>query len=143
MEIRQVFIEHINTITDKIKNSDCRSVLDILNGEVEKQKINDNYYKIILREVSDYIKVIIIDCKANSVQAISFNGTINISPKQLFEMFKNYREGYSIRDDLYFYFFNEDKKNGDYTLSFFDPLHKQVDIIENNEYLSNLTISLD
>jgi hypothetical protein len=85
--------------------------------------------------------VVIVDCKQHKIKAISFNGFIAIHPNELWEVFKNYRKGYSLRDDLNFYFFNEDKKNGNYTLSFFLPSLKEFNIQESDEHLSNLTLS--
>lgn len=110
---------------------------------IENQPVNDYYNKIIVRNVSDSIQTVIIDCKKNKIETVSFHGLIKICSKDLFEVYNNFREGYSMRDDLYFYFFNEDKKFGGYKLSFFEPSHKEVNIHESEKSLSNLTLSWD
>jgi hypothetical protein len=66
---------------------------------------------------------------------------IEITAKDLYFLFGNYREAYSFKDDLYFYFFNENNKLGNFRLSFFDPSHNQVDIINNEFGLSNLILA--
>ena len=143
MTISQIHITDIKSIVNEIErsNCDCNALLSVVKGEIEDQPVNDNYNKIIVRNVSDSILTVIIDCKKNKIEAVSFHGLIKISSKELFEMYKHYREGYSMRDDLYFYFFNEDKKFGDYRLSFYEPSHNQVNIHESEESLSNLTLS--
>jgi ABC-type xylose transport system substrate-binding protein len=143
MKIVQIFINDIKVIADWIENNkyDCNGVLSLLNGEIENQRVSDGYNKIIIRKVSGSILAAIVDCKDNEIKAISFNGSIDINPKELFMMFENYREGYSIQDDLYFYFFNEDKQKGNYEISFFEPSHKQVNIYESEENISNLTLT--
>ncbi|MBV4360368.1 hypothetical protein [Pinibacter aurantiacus] len=139
----QITINDIKVIVDRIEsgNYDCSNALDFMHGKIENQKINDDYNKVIIRSESGNVKVIIIDCIKNIIKAISFNGSIDISPNELLEMFTNYREEYSSHDDLYFYLFNDDKKKGRYTLSFFEPSHKQVNVHQNDEWLSNLTLS--
>lgn len=143
MTITQIHITDIKSIVNEIErsNCDCNALLSMVKGEIENQQVNDYYNKIIVRNVSDSILTIIIDCNKNKIEAVGFHGLIKISSKELFEMYKYYREGYSMRDDLYFYFFNEDKKFGDYRLSFFEPSHGQVNIHKSEESLSNLTLS--
>ncbi len=143
MTITQLNITYIKFIVNEIerRNCDCNALLSMIKGEIENQPVNDSYNKIIIRNVSDSILTVIVDCKKNKIETVSFHGLINISPKELFKIYKHCREGYSMRDDLYFYFFNEDKELGDYRLSFFNPIHNQVNIQENGESLSNLTLS--
>jgi hypothetical protein len=143
MGISQIFINDIKVITNNIENCDydCGYVLSMMNGKIESQKVSDNYDKIIIREISSSILTVIIDCKEKKIRSISFNGYIDINPKELFLMYADYREGYSIRDNMYFYFFNEDRKKGNYTISFFEPSHKQVDIHKSDENLSNILLS--
>lgn len=143
MAITQIHIADIKSISDQVEQNgrDCNDFLNIVKGEVEFQKVNENYNKIIIRNASSSIRTIIIDCKENKIEAVSFNGTIQISPKDLFEMYKHYRQGHSVRDDLYFYFFNEDKKLGDCRVSFFEPSNNQINVMEDVKSLSNLTLN--
>lgn len=143
MQIDQIFVNTIKAIAQEVESHDynCDSILANMKGEVQTQKINNTLDKIIVRNVSDSITTIIIDCKAGKITAITFNGSIAINAKELFEMFKDYRERYSVRDDLYFYFLNESKENGSYTLSFFEPSHKHINAHESDEALTNITLS--
>jgi hypothetical protein len=145
MEMTPLSINNIKSIAENIEKSDydCNRQLRDLNGDIETQVIDENYKKLIIRNMSGNVRAIVIDCKSDRIKAISFNGIIEISPKKLWEIYKTYREAYSIRDDLYFYFFNEDKKQGNYVLSFFEPTHRAVNISKNDEYLSNVMLSWD
>ena len=143
MRITQIYVHDIKAIADQIEAGDYNSeiLLSNINGKTEIQKVEDAYDKFIIRNVSASILAIIIDCKKGKIKAISFNGFLGIKPKELFTMFGDYREGYSAKDDLYFYFFNENKKVGNFIVSLFEPSHKQINIHESNQALSNLTLS--
>lgn len=143
MTITGIYITDLKSIIKEIEDSyrDCNALLNVFKGEIENQQVNEYYNKIIVRNVSDSILTVIIDCKKNIIESVSFHGSIKISAKELIGMYRKFREGYSMRDDLYFYFFNEDKGFGDYKLSFYEPLHSQVNINESEESLSNLTLS--
>jgi hypothetical protein len=114
---------------------------DLISGEIKYQKVNDGYYKIIIEKVSDNIKTVVIDCDSNKIRSIAFYGSLNIQAKEIINLFKYYREHYSIRDDLYFYFFNEEKKSKDYFLSFFVSSFERNKIQVSDERLSNVTLS--
>ncbi|SFP79718.1 hypothetical protein [Parafilimonas terrae] len=143
MKISQIKIEDIQTIYFLIEsnNYSCNRLIEIIDKNVTTQKINENESTIILNKVSENISTIVLGCEISRIKTITFYGNINVTPKELWNIFKKYREGYSIHDDLYFYFFNEDKESRNYILSFFDPSHKQVDIYNSNEHLSNITLT--
>lgn len=138
-------IKEILTIADKVQNQhfDCNEILRLFSGTIEYQKVDDNYYKSIIRDIPNSTLTVIVDCKNKRVISISFNGSLNITGNDIFKLFGNYRESYSIRDDLYFYFFHEDKKNFNYKISFFEPSHKPMNIQKSDELISNLILSWD
>lgn len=74
MTITQIHIANMKSIVAEIEQSscDCNSLLDIVKGEIEFQKVTDNYDKIIVRNISDSIRTIIIDCKGNKIDTVSF-----------------------------------------------------------------------
>lgn len=133
----------IKWIADEVQNSKCHDFekLGIPRANFKKIRIDDSSEKIIYSEISDSIRSVVIDCRYNRIENITFYGSIDISPDQLFNIFKHYRESYSIKDDLYFYFFNEEKKQGDFILSFFDPSHNRVKVDEPGKNISNITLS--
>ncbi|ULQ55429.1 hypothetical protein KJS94_12330 [Flavihumibacter rivuli] len=143
MRLTEINMTSIEFIIAKVQKCgyECNSVLNSFQGIIEDQTISDTYNKIIVRDVSDSINTIVFDCRENKIEAISFIGNIKISPKELFEKFKQYREAYSIRDDLYFYFFNENRQFGPVKISFFEPTHKQLQGSSETKYLANLTLS--
>lgn len=141
--ITQISTSKIEEFAQEIEkiNFDCKEILHLISGEIRHQKVNDVYNKIIFEKVSDNIKTVVIDCEANKIKAIAFYGSLNIKFKEIFDLFKTYREHYSIHDDLYFYFFNEEKILRNYIVSFFDPSSKKGKIQESNEQLSNLMLT--
>jgi hypothetical protein len=141
--ITQISITKIEEIANEIQkiNYDCNELRGLISGEINYQKVNDTYNKIIIEKVSDTIKTVVIDCDSSKIKSIAFYGSLNIQAKELFYLFKIYREHYSIYDDLYFYFFNEKKSSGNYILSFFESSAKKNRIKESDEHLSNLMFS--
>ncbi|HWK02985.1 MAG TPA: hypothetical protein VNS58_05115 [Puia sp.] len=141
--ITQISTSNIEEIAHEIQgiDYDCNALSHLISGEIKYQKVNDAYYKIIIEKVSNDIKTVVIDCAANKIKSIAFYGSLNIQAKEIFSFFKNYREHYSIHDDLYFYFFNEEKKSGSYIVSFFDSSPKRNKIQESDEHLSNLMLN--
>jgi hypothetical protein len=141
--ITQVSIGSIEEIAREVekKNLACQTLSKLLNGETTTQKVTDLYFKIITRKVSESIDTVIVDCQSNSVKAITFYGSLDIRPIEVFEFFKDYREHYSIHDDLYFYYFSAGKNGGKYVVSFFEASGNKIDPRKGNEKLGNLTIS--
>ncbi|HEY4063617.1 MAG TPA: hypothetical protein VGM30_17035 [Puia sp.] len=141
--ITQISTSNIEDIVHDIQEMDydCNKLSRIVTGEIKYQKVSDTYNKIIIERVSDNIKTVIIDCVEGKIKSIAFYGSLNIQIKEIFNLFKNYREYYSVHDDLYFYIFNEEQRVGNYVLSFFDPSPKKNEIQDSNEYLFNLILS--
>lgn len=141
--ITQISMTDVKEIAHEIQkiNYDCNELPGLISGEIKYQRVNDTYSKIIIEKVSDNIKTAVIDCDSGKIKSIVFYGSLNIQAKEIFSLFKDYREHYSIYDDLYFYFFNEEKKSGNYILSFFDSSPKKNKIQESEEHLSNLMLS--
>lgn len=142
MILDEISIVTIELIVDEIRsnNFDCNSLLGSFKKGIEYHNLNDEYTKIVVRDMSKTINVTVMDCKNDKIQSISFYGSISITPIALLEKYKQYREAYSARDDLYFYFFNEDKLIGDYRISFFDSPNNRISVNNNPTNLSNLTI---
>ena len=143
MAFHKISIADINILSNIIErnNFDCNCLHEILPGQIEIQKINHDNSKIIIKNISEDISVAVVDCTNNKIKNILFNGVIDINPQELVLVFGTFREGYSIYDDLYFYFFNEDRKNGNYVISFFDPFHNSINIQDSEESLSNIALS--
>ena len=141
--ISQISITSIDEIVHEIQriNYSCNELPHLINGELKTQKINQMYKKIIIEKVSDNIKTIVVDCNSNKIKSIAFYGVLNIQPKDIFSFYKHYRQHYSVRDDLYFYFFNEERALGNYFLSFFTRSPEENGIKYSHEPLSNLMLS--
>jgi hypothetical protein len=142
MTIDQIFAADIELIANMIEknNNDCHSILSSVNGEVERQHIDVGYDKVIVRNVSDKITMAVIDCKEQKIKSITFYGKIEISRKELLEMFPTYRKAMSFRDNLYFYFFNEEKRERNYIVSFSEDPAYSYDS-NSRKGISNLTLS--
>src|SRR4051812_45899538 len=117
MILTTINIDIVKDVAHFVENNyyDCNTLLNAIKGKVTNQRISDNANSIIIEGVSDKIATIVIGCNDNMITYITFYGLIDINPKELSLLFKDSRESYSIRDDLYFYFFNEDKLNDSYT----------------------------
>ena len=141
--IEDLFINDIKIIAERIEGNkfNCDCIYEILTGEIQIQQINDEYKKIIIRNISRNINMVVVDCIRNEVKSLSLNGNLNINPTELYQMFSNFREVFSVHDNLFFYFFNEDKKNGKCIVSFFEPSHKKINVVETVKNISNVTLS--
>lgn len=141
--ITQISINDIQEIAKEIEkiNYDCNELSHLFSGEIKQQKVSDFHNKIIIERVSDKINTVVIDCTENKIRSIAFYGSMNIQVDETFNFFKDYREQYSIHDDLYFYFFNEEKIVGTYIVSFFTSSSKKNGKLESKEQLSNLILS--
>lgn len=143
MELTEINIVNLTRMVEEVQRNhhDCNCLISSIPGDVQNIKVNDKYEKTIVRNVSESITMIIIDCRESKIEAISFHGNIKISPKDLYEMYKKYREAHAVKDNLYFYFFNENKEKGNYRISFFEPSNMQVQVMNDTNTLSNLTLT--
>jgi len=141
--VTQITIDSIVVIGQQILNSGqkCSSIDHLIKGERKDQKINDDYNKIIFYNVSSDIKTVVIDCMHDTIESITVYGTLNVTPRQLYLKYNNFRETYSVHDDLYFYFFNYDKNDAKYSISFFEPNHRKINVEQDNERLYNIQIN--
>lgn len=122
----------------KNNQNKCKSIEGVFLGESFVQIVNSSYKKIVIKNTEHSISDVVIDCINENVHAITFYGKLDISPFGLVQKFRKYREDYSFRDELYFYFFNEDSIGGDFSLSFFKTDNSTIDFDVTN--LDNLTI---
>ena len=120
---------------------DLHRFLNVVHGDVSTQKINEEQLTTIVSNVSDTIATIVVGSVNSKIKSIVFYGLIPITPKDVFQSFGKFREAYSFRDDLYFYFFNEANEQGSFRLSFFEPSHNKVDVPADETGLSNLFIA--
>jgi hypothetical protein len=143
MRIDKISLASIKEIISFVdaENFDCKCLLKITEGQVSAQQASGSINSLIIKSVSDTIATIVVGCVINKIQSITFYGDIDITPSELYSEFVNYRENYLLKDDFYFYIFNEDKKSGNYILSFFEPSHIQVNVAESHESLSNIILS--
>jgi hypothetical protein len=141
--ITKIDIDQLWEIVQLIEknNHDPLSLTTALQGDILKQVINKNDYSIIIRNISESLSAVVIGCNDDKISVVTFYGTIYITPEQVFNIYKTYKETYSYRDDLHFYFFNDNKGIENHKLSFFDPTHKKLIVEDNRDNLSNLTIS--
>lgn len=107
----------IKTIEDL--NFDCPGLLHFLGGEIEEQKVNNSTLKLIVTK-SKINAMIVIDSTNALINGIALYGKFEITPIDLLTYFETYRESYSFRDELYFYYFNENKFKGNYKLYYCD-----------------------
>lgn len=140
MDISIFSLSTLTELITKLRNNEfeCKAVKEFFLGEATVQIVNNNYKKIIVKNKEHSIKEVMIDCINDKVNAITLYGKLNISPSELLEKFKKYRETYSIRDELYFYFFNEDLIGEEYSFSFFKSDNSKIDF--DVMHLDNLTI---
>jgi len=78
MTITGIYITDLKSIIKEIEDSyrDYNALLNVFKGEIENQQVNEYYNKIIVRNVSDSILTVIIDCKKNIIESVSFHGRI-------------------------------------------------------------------
>jgi hypothetical protein len=141
-----ISIKNLSEVQDIIRfvqdhSFDLNIFLAKVNGEVSTQKIDEEHLTTIIRKVSNTISTIIIGSVDSKIKTIAFYGSIQITPKDIFHLFGKFREAYSFKDDLYFYFFNETKEQGNFKLSFFEPSHHKLDIANNESGLDNLFVA--
>jgi hypothetical protein len=135
--------EELQNVISSIETSNYvpESLVRRFKGKVSNQNINESTYTILIEDISKSLSTVFIGCQNSKIASVTFYGAIEITPKQLLNIYNKPREAYSFRDDLYFYLFNEDRTSGNFILSFFDPSHKKIDVENTNEELSNLTVS--
>lgn len=95
----------------------CNSFIEDFHGVIEKQYISDNWEKYILKNVSDSIKTVVLDCVNNNLKTIAFYGTLQISFNDLLSIYVKYRRVYASYDEITQFFFNEDKSKGAYVIT--------------------------
>ena len=139
----KIELENITGIIEQLENIDfdCDELFNLIDGDAEKQLINENYTKVIIRKVTTEINTVIVDCYNKKIMAIFFDGNLDIKVKEIAEKYKEIQERYSFHDDLYFYSFEIKKNNKNYTISFFEPFSNKIDLLSDTN-LYNLGISL-
>ena len=141
--VTQVTIDSIAMIGQEILTAKRKfnKIAYLVEVQRRDQKVNDNYIKIIFGNVSAEISTVVIDCVQNRVASLAFYGTLSVTPVQLSMKYGHCREAYSVHDDLYFYYFNSEKKLIEYSISFFEPNHQKINVERNNESLSNILLN--
>ncbi|WP_346320982.1 hypothetical protein [Chitinophaga sp. YIM B06452] len=139
----RIGIDDIKVLSDKVRINGfgVTAILGLFKGQVAINELPGGRKKIVLRDVSNQIKTIVIDCEGEEIKSMTFSGSIDITFKEFSDKYGEYRETYSRYDDLYFYFFNEAKSYGDYTVSFYQPLRHQVNTSSDTNHITNLTLS--
>jgi hypothetical protein len=134
-EVKRI-VELVETNLFELKN-----FMKNVNGTVTTQNTDEKHLTTIVKDISESISAIVIGSAHSKIYSITIYGSIEITPKDLYVLFGSYREAYSFKDDLYFYFFNENNKTSNFRLSFFDPSNNQVDIVNSEVSLSNLILA--
>lgn len=132
------FLLVANLINKYIGNPE--KVATFFAGIVSHQHIDESSYSLIVKDVSSEISTVVIGCRSSKVVTITFYGELKIGVRDIIRLFGRFREVYSWRDDLYFYIFNEEKTEFNFTVSFFKTANKRLKG-EEGESLSNLTLS--
>lgn len=142
MILNEISLSTINWIIGQASGDSDKlnTFFNSLKGEREYQHINAGYTKIIIRNISEHINHIVVDFKNNKIASLYFQGNISVTPDELLQKFGQYREFFSVRDDLYFYFFNENRRLGNCQISFYEPSGTRIPIKENSNRLLNISI---
>ncbi len=111
--------DNILEVIDYFKDNraSCEKLTETFNKHVETTSMGADKYKHIIRDLSESIKVVVIDCQKNIITNMTFYGTLSITHYDLVRLFGEERTVYSFHDDITFYFFNE--SDSDCTVSYF------------------------
>lgn len=103
--------DFINSL--KKKRTDIKSLIDEIGS-------NPSYAeeRIILKQGSFY-NTCVIDFANKEVQAITFYGNVNITINDLVEIYGNYSQKFVPHDDIYDFYFNQDKSEGNFIIRIF------------------------
>lgn len=102
--------EVVNFIIDNIDNA---SSFGRVIGDI---KVDNGFGTVFYKPKNNYFNSISISSKKNKITHVDFFGNFNFTYKQLISKYGNYREHYSPRDNLYFYFFNENKVRSNFSI---------------------------
>lgn len=121
MEITKINLLNIESTIAQIESNKfmCSKLAHAFKGNIEYSKIDENKNKYIIRNHSEIINVIIIDCTSDKVDAITFYGELDITCKELNELFGDSRKVYVPHDEAENIFFNENRNKGNYFIKFF------------------------
>jgi hypothetical protein len=128
------FIEKLSEI-----EFDCEQLISELDGKAERPLISKSYKKVVIRIPSSKINTIILECHDHKIKAISLNGDIDVTFRDIKEKYKKIEENYSAHDDMYFYSFKMIHNRKSYQISFFEPSNQKIDFYSDTN-LSNLNI---
>lgn len=76
-------------------------VLDDIEGIISCDRISDDYFKYIIRDHSENIKVIVVDLIWNNLKSIYFAGDLAINLQYLNALYGHPIEKYAAKDDFY------------------------------------------
>ncbi len=124
------------------KKSGCNELLREFQCNVEKYQIDENISKYVIRNYSEFISAVIVDCKSTIINQITFYGLLDVTYKQIEELYGIGRVVYVPYDEGEHVFFNEDKINGDYSVKYLIVGTEKVSTHWEDKKLENLSIIL-
>ncbi len=135
-------LSQLNDIALKIESSNFEysSIERFIHGKKQVQTVGSFIKKIHITKNNIYLKSIIIDCEADIIKSMTFYGIIQINFNELLLAAIDYKEIYSVHDDLYFYNYFLPIKGFNRVYSFFEPSHKRIDSTQNITDVSNISI---
>jgi hypothetical protein len=137
--------DNIETIADNFISQKTSQKLFIegFQGDVEKHDLSGGWEKYIIRNVSNSINTIVLDCINSRFTSIAFFGDFQISFNDLVSIYKKYRRFYSHHDDVTQFFFNENSSKGTYVIMCnVDGIVNEDDDSWKSKFLKSIIISL-